>query len=127
MTVEMRGIYLCLAAGAVLLSVSMEVALWIVLQGGAELREHAMRLAEISWWGVLAMTIVLALATYVTDPGLQQRFEVAPWGYAFPVIALAGLFGVRASKVPQMEFLAFFFSGLYLVGAAASAIFGTLL
>lgn len=86
-----------------------------------------MWVADLSWWGVLAVTTILTAANLLTDPDLQQRFEISPCRYACPVIALAGLFGVKASRIPQMEFLAFFFSCVYLFGAAASTLFGSLL
>lgn len=124
MALEIRGFYLYL--GTAVLSVSMETALWILLRAEAQLRARATRVAEISWWGVLAATTILA-ASFLTDQCLQHGFEIGCWRYVFPVIAFAGLFGVRMSRAPQMELLAFFFSCLYLLGAATSTLFGTLL
>jgi len=124
MTAEIRNCYPLLIASGVVLTASMEGALWTVLKGESAVRERAMRIADVCWWGVLAATLALAAGSLLISPELGQKLTMEPWAYAFPVVMLAGLFGVRASRLPEMEFLAFFFSCVYLAGAAATALFG---
>jgi len=126
MTAEIRNWYPLLVVSGALLTVSMNSALWVVLNAESSSRQRAMRLADITWWGVLMSTIAVAIMSVQIDPQLIDRLKAAPWGFIFPVVALAGLFGVRASRMPQMEFLAFFFSCVYLAGITASALFGAL-
>ena len=126
MTADIRIWYTVLVACAGLLTVSMNGARWVVLTTRNAARERAMRLAGVAWWGVLTSTIAVAVVSVRIEPQLIDRLTSAPWGFIFPVVALAGLFGVRASRTPQMEFLAFFFSCVYLAGIAGSALFGAL-
>jgi cytochrome d ubiquinol oxidase subunit II len=87
-------------------------------------RERAALFARRVWWGVAAATVAITAASFAIQPHLSQRFGQAPWGFVFPVIAVAGLLGVFLCKTPQTELLAFLSSCGYLVGMMTSAAFG---
>jgi hypothetical protein len=58
-------------------------------------------------------------------PGLTQNFDASPSGYAFPVVALAGLLGIAVStgitsEGPGAEAIAYLSSCVWLVGSLAS-------
>ena len=61
---------------------------------------------------------------FCIQPHLRQRFAQAPWGAVFPILAIAGLLGVRFCLEPQTEGLAFLSSSGYLVGMLTSVVFG---
>lgn len=72
----------------------------------------------------MAATAAITAASFAIQPHLIERFGQAPWGFAFPVIAIAGLLGVFLCKAPQTELFAFLSSCGYLVGMMTSAAFG---
>jgi len=55
---------------------------------------------------------------------VPERLSAHPWGYAFPALALLGLFGMRWFAVMGAESRAFYASCAYLVGMLASVAFG---
>ena len=116
--------YTVIAGLAALLALTMHGALWVALKNAAPVRERARSLASRAWWAVAAITAILTAASFAIQPHLGERFASSPLGYVFPVIALAGLLGVRLSRDPESELLAFLFSSVYLAGMLASVAFG---
>lgn len=116
--------YTILTGVAALLALTMHGALWVAMKCPAPIRERAALIARRVWWGVVSVTIAITAASFAIQPHLRERFDAAPWGYVFPVIAAAGLFGVYLCQAPQTELLAFLSSCGYLVGMLTSAAFG---
>ena len=109
-----------------LLAFTMHGALWIAMRAtksNSAVRERAARLAHTIWWAVTAVTVAGSAATLAIQPSVVERFAGAPWGYAFPVIAMAGLLGVNVCKAPQAEGLAYFSSCGFLAGLLAMVVF----
>ncbi len=115
--------YTCLVAAVTLLALTLHGALWIALKSTPPLRARAAQLAHRAWWAVVAVTVAGAAATLAIQPGLAGRFAAAPWGYAFPVIAIAGLLGIDICKTPQAEALAYLSSCGFLTGLAFTVAF----
>jgi cytochrome d ubiquinol oxidase subunit II len=116
--------YTILTGVAALLALTMHGALWVGMKSPTPVRERAAAVARGAWWGVVAVTIAITAASFAIQPHLSERFAAAPWGFVFPVIAVAGLLGVFLCKAPRMELLAFLSSCGYLVGMLTSAAFG---
>jgi cytochrome bd ubiquinol oxidase subunit II len=116
--------YTILTGVAALLALTMHGALWVALKSPAPIRERAALLARRVWFGVVAATAAITAASFAIQPHLSQRFAEAPWGFVFPVIALAGLWGVFLCKAPRAELPAFLSSCAYLAGMLTSAAFG---
>jgi cytochrome d ubiquinol oxidase subunit II len=72
-------------------------ALWVVLKTTGPVRDRSLRIARLNWWLVVALTIAVTIASLRVQPAIARHFRSAPWGYLFPLIALAGLVGVRWS------------------------------
>lgn len=116
--------YTILTGVTAFLALTMHGALWVALKCGSPLRERAAALARRTWWAVAAATLLMSAASFAIQPHLWARFAGTPWGWIFPIIALAGLIGILVSKGPQTEFAAFLSSCAYLIGMLTSAAFG---
>jgi cytochrome d ubiquinol oxidase subunit II len=55
---------------------------------------------------------------------LQASFTERPWGYVFPLVALAALIGMRVRDGYREGLVAFFCSCLFLIAMLVSAAFG---
>ncbi|MFB3830084.1 MAG: cytochrome d ubiquinol oxidase subunit II [Bryobacteraceae bacterium] len=96
-------------------------ALWVALRTEGVVRERAALLAGRLWWAAAVLTAVITVFSFSVQPQLSVSFAARPWGYVFPVIALAGLGGMRMMAGETQRFLA---SCVYLAGLLTSAAFG---
>jgi cytochrome d ubiquinol oxidase subunit II len=99
----------------------MHGALWVRMKTNEPLAERSAALAGRVSWAVAALTVVTTSASFRVQPHLAESFRERPWGYLFPVVAIAGLLGTRLAK---SETRAFLYSALYLLGMLASVAFG---
>jgi cytochrome bd-type quinol oxidase subunit 2 len=56
--------------------------------------------------------------------GNCRHFRSAPWGYVFPLTAIAGLAGIRWAMDRADEWKSFLGAGCYLTGMLLSVVFG---
>lgn len=105
---------------AALLTLVAHGALWVAMKTEGAVEERARRIARYGWWGVLLFTILITLFSFRVQPQLGASFEARPWGYIFPVLAVAGLMGMRLMQGAR----AFLSSALFIVGMLTSAAFG---
>jgi cytochrome d ubiquinol oxidase subunit II len=115
--------YTFLVGSVALCALTMHGALWVAMKSASPVRERAALLAHRMWWALATVTMAAAAATLAIQPGLVERFAASPWGYSFPVIAMAGLLGVHVCKAPQAEALAYLSSCGFLTGLLASIAF----
>lgn len=117
--------YTVLAGVLAAFALAMHGALWVAYKTEGDLRERAHRCGRISWFGVLVMTIVVTIATFTIQPAVAASFVDRPWGYIFPLSAVAGLIGVLLFGRSQADELkAFLASCLYIVGMLTSVVQG---
>ncbi len=99
-------------------------ALWVVLKTTGSVRDRSLRIARLTWWLVVALTIVVTIASFRVQPAIARHFRGAPWGYVFPLIAIAGLAGIRWAMARADEWKSFLAAGCYLTGMLLSVVFG---
>src|SRR5260370_38556778 len=99
-------------------------AMWVVLKTTGPVRDRSLRIARLNWWLVVALTIAVTIASLRVQPAIARHFRSAPWGYVFPLIALAGLVGVRWSTARADEWKSFLAAGCYLPGMLLRVVFG---
>jgi len=99
-------------------------ALWVVLKTTGPVRDRSLRIARLNWWLVVALTVAVTVASFRVQPAIAQHFRSAPWGYLFPLIAIAGLVGVRWATARADEWTSFLAAGCYLTGMLLSVVFG---
>ncbi len=112
--------YTVLVAVAAFLTLTVHGALWVALKTDGALEQRSRQVARGTWWGLLGITIAITWCSFRIQPHLSESFAARPWGYLFPVLAVAGLAGMRLMSGAR----AFLASSLYIVGMLTSAAFG---
>jgi len=113
--------YTVLVAVAAFLTLTVHGALWIALKTVGALADRSRRVAQLTWWALLAVTVLLTWASFAVQPQLSQSYAARPWGYLFPLLAIAGLLGMRFTRAALAQFLG---SCVFIVGMLTSAAFG---
>jgi cytochrome bd ubiquinol oxidase subunit II len=99
-------------------------ALWITLKTTGAVRDRSLRLASHCWWALLLLTLVVTFVSFRIQPAIGAQFRKAPWGAIFPLIAIAGLLGIRWALWRRVELRSFLASASYLAGMLLSVVFG---
>jgi cytochrome bd ubiquinol oxidase subunit II len=86
--------------------------------------QRSSRIAANAWWGVFILTAAVTAITFKVQPQVKENFVTSPWGLIFPLLAIAGIAGVRFELVKRDERKAFFASCAYLGGMLISVVFG---
>ncbi len=84
------------------------------------------RTRRISWFAgivTLVLTIPTTIATFAVQPLATTSFTSRPWGFLFPILALAGLVLFVYARLRQRDLLAFLGSSGFILGMLASAAF----
>jgi cytochrome bd-type quinol oxidase subunit 2 len=110
---------LALVLMAALLVLTMQGSLWIAMKNGGGVQARALDVASISHWGVSAV----ALGMFINS-GLASVLSAPPVLWIVPVLAAAGLFGVRECLSMKLSGAAFASSSVFLVGLLGSGAFG---
>jgi cytochrome d ubiquinol oxidase subunit II len=114
--------YTILAGFAALVALTLHGALWVSLKTERELQARAQDFAAKLWWAVALLTIAITWSSFTLQPHLQASYSARPWGYVFPVTAVAALIVIVVFR--RNESRAFYASCAYLVGMLASVAFG---
>jgi cytochrome d ubiquinol oxidase subunit II len=116
--------YTILVGVLALLALMMHGSLWVQLKTSGVVSERAAKLARQTWWGVAAITAIVTALTFSVQPQVKENFTTWPWGFVFPLLAVAGLAGVQFELVKRDERKAFLASSAYLTGMLTSVVFG---
>jgi cytochrome bd ubiquinol oxidase subunit II len=115
--------YTILVGLTALAALALHGASWIAFKTEGELNERALRAASQLWRLVTALTIAITFSSFRLLPQLLISFRMRPWGFIFPVLAIAGLAGVKWFARERAEGAAFVASCAYLVGMLTSVAF----
>jgi len=107
-----------------LLTLAEHGALWLAYRTDGAVRGRSARIARRLWPALVVMVGAVTWSTFRVQPQVGMNLAAWPWGYAFPVLAIAGLLGVIASLRGGRDDRAFAWCALYIVGMLASAVFG---
>jgi cytochrome bd ubiquinol oxidase subunit II len=99
-------------------------ALWVTLKTSGPVRDRSLGLAKRCWWAVLMLTLAVTIVSFRIQPAIASQFRKAPWGAIFPLLACAGLLGVRGAIARADELKSFLASAVYLAGMLLSVVFG---
>jgi len=116
--------YTILVGVLALLVLVMHGSLWVQVKTSGAVNQRAAQLAGGAWWGVLALTALVTALTFKIQPQVKENFLTWPWGLVFPLLAVAGIAGIRFELVRSDEHKAFFASCAYLTGMLTSVAFG---
>ena len=112
--------YTILTGVAAFLTLAVHGALWIALKTEGALEARARQAASRLWWAVLASFVAITAVSFRIQPHLSDSFHERPWGYIFPLLALAGLVIMKLFRGLH----AFLGSSAYLLGMLTSVVFG---
>ncbi|HYU22591.1 MAG TPA: cytochrome d ubiquinol oxidase subunit II, partial [Candidatus Dormibacteraeota bacterium] len=116
--------YTILVGVLALLALMMHGGLWVQMKTSGEVNARAGKLAHRAWWGVAALTALVTAVTFRIQPQVKENFTTWPWGFLFPLLAVAGIAGVLFELRKRDERKAFFASCAYLTGMLTSVVFG---
>jgi cytochrome bd ubiquinol oxidase subunit II len=107
-----------------LAALAMHGALWVSLKTTGPVSDRSARLAKYAWVAVVALTLVITGLTFRVQPQVLRNFSRWPWGYIFPLLAMAGAAGVIFFLARRDTMKAFLSSCAYLAGMLTSVVFG---
>jgi cytochrome bd ubiquinol oxidase subunit II len=99
-------------------------ALWIILKTDGAVRERSLVIVRQAWWVLAALTVVVSVVSFRIQPAILGHFRRWPVALFFPLLAVAGLMGVRWALSRRDEWKSFLASGCYLAGMLLSVVFG---
>jgi cytochrome bd ubiquinol oxidase subunit II len=115
--------YTILIGVAALATLTLQGATWLALKTAGEMNARALRCASATWWLVAALTVGITVASFRLLPNLILSFRAHPWGFVFPVLAIAGLLGTKWFVHSRSEAMAFASSCAYITGMLTSVTF----
>jgi cytochrome bd ubiquinol oxidase subunit II len=124
---EQTGIldwYTILVGVLALVALVMHGALWVQWKTPGAASKRSSQVAGRAWWALVALTAVVTATSFKIQPQITVNFKTWPWGIILPVLAIAGLAGVKFELAKRAERKAFFASCAYLTGMLTSVVFG---
>jgi cytochrome d ubiquinol oxidase subunit II len=115
--------YTILVGVVALAALALHGAAWLAFKTEGDLRVRALRGASRLWWLVAAFTAAVTAASFRLLPGLASSFRQRPWGFVFPILAVAALLGVKLFLRTNHDGMVFAASCAYLVGMLTSLAF----
>jgi cytochrome bd ubiquinol oxidase subunit II len=116
--------YTILVGVGALATLVLHGALWVAMKTEGPVHERSCRLARVVWWAVALVTGLVTLVTFRVQPHVPTALSHRPWGYVFPLLALAGLISVRVFLARAGDWKSFLASCAYIVGMLTSVVFG---
>jgi cytochrome d ubiquinol oxidase subunit II len=116
--------YTILVGVAALLTLALHGAQWLAVKTEGALQQRARGMGSRLWWGVAAVTVIVTAVTFRVQPQVTLNLTERPWGLVFPLIALAGLAGMRVFFARADDRKGFLASCAYIVGMLTSVVFG---
>jgi cytochrome d ubiquinol oxidase subunit II len=102
----------------------MHGGLWVQMKTSGAVNQRTGKLVTRVWWAVVSLTAIVTAITFRVQPQVKENFATWPWGFVFPVLAVAGIAGVAFELKKKDERKAFFASCAYLTGMLTSVVFG---
>lgn len=115
--------YTILIGVASLAVLALHGAAWLTWRTTDELHDRAHAAASVLWWLVTALTAVVTVTSFRLLPVGLLSFRIHPFGFIFPMLAIAGLLGVKLFLRAGQEAPAFAASCTYIVGMLTSVTF----
>jgi cytochrome d ubiquinol oxidase subunit II len=97
---------------------------YIASKSGGNLQKRARAAARIAWSGMFVTSVAAMVSVQAIRPQVLANYAAHPWGWIFPLIAIAGLAGSLAYNLRERDGYAFIGSSLFIVGMLGSTAFG---
>jgi len=106
------------------LTLALHGALWVGLKTDGDLHGRTQRVALAAWVGVAVMHVLVTYLTLRIQSQVWSNLTSYAWGWAFPLLAVGGLFSVPLALRSGRDGPAFLGSCAYILGMLTSAAFG---
>ncbi len=116
--------YTVLVAVAAAVALALHGALWLTYTLEGEVARRARRLSPYLLVATLVTMSAVTATSWAVQPHIAARFLGAPWGFAFPALAVVGLVAILWFRRRGADGKAFLASCLYLVGMLTSVAYG---
>ncbi len=113
--------YTIIAGVTTLVALSVHGALWVALKTEGDVNNRAKKVIDAGWIPLLILAGALTVTTFIVQPHVPVRMSSQPWAYLFPILAAAGLVGIKHFTRQGKELHAFLSSALFLAGLLLSA------
>ena len=97
---------------------------YIAMKTAGDVQRRARASARAWSWGALVLSLAAAVATSVIRPGIWTNYAAHAWGWIFPLLGAAGLFGMLYFNRKQEDVKAFLSSSVFIGGMLSSTAFG---
>ena len=115
--------YTVMSGVVALVTLTAHGSTYIALKTTGDLNKRAKKIAGLSGWALIALTIISLFATLSVRPEMLDNYKSHIWGFVFPLLAAVGLAGLTIKSKQGKELEAFISSTLYLTGMLGGAAF----
>lgn len=116
--------YTILIALLALATLTAHGATYIAVKTPDPLSTRARRAARVVWGITVVLAILGTITTWLVQSHDSDSFFSHPWGFIFPLFALAGLLAMIYFNIRKNDLASFFSSCVFIIGMLASAAFG---
>lgn len=115
--------YTVLTGLLAMVTLTVHGAHYIALKTESDLNSRAKRIASLSWFALLLLTVLSLIATLYVRPEVTRNFRLHPSGWTILLIVLVSLITMRVFLKKGRDLAAFFSSTAYIVGMLVGAAF----
>jgi cytochrome d ubiquinol oxidase subunit II len=105
-------------------ALGMHGAFWVAMKSDGTLQQRVRNIASLFWFAVVLLSFILVLIVPLIRPHFASRYATHPGGLVFPILAFAGLVGIRIATRAGRDAVAFICSCTYILTMLVSAAFG---
>lgn len=116
--------YTVLMGLVALFTLATHGANYVVMKTEGELQQRARDVIKKSWWGVMILSVVAAVATFSIRPDIGRNYHDYPWGYIFPICGIVSLILMYLFTLKGKDTKAFISSSIFIAGMLAGTAFG---
>jgi cytochrome bd ubiquinol oxidase subunit II len=98
-------------------------ATYVAVKTPDPLSTRARFAARVVWAVNVVLLILGTITTWLVQPHVRDSFFSRPWGFIFPLLALAGLVAMIYFNIRRNDLASFFSSCAFIIGMLASAAF----
>jgi cytochrome bd ubiquinol oxidase subunit II len=115
--------YTVLTGVLAMTTLTVHGANYLALKTEGELNSRCRRVASISWWGLVLVTLLSLVATVYVRPQITNNFSIRLWGWIIPITVVGSLVAMKYFLRQKKELPAFLASTTYIVGMLGGAAF----
>ena len=96
---------------------------WVAMKTEGDLNLRARRVANVTWYGLVLLTILSLVATLYVRPQVAGNFKLRAWGWLIPAVVTASLGLMPYFQAKGRDVAAFLASTTYIVAMLGGAAF----